>query len=100
MPRVSQHPKEASFNLRIDPALKAAFTKATEAEDKPAAQVVRDFMRAYVKQRERRAFEVQARRDSLAVAEAARDPNDDEAQIMRELEAHMDDSSAWVDWTA
>ena len=36
MPRVSQHPKADSFNFRIDPALKAAFTQATEAEDKPA----------------------------------------------------------------
>jgi len=100
MPRVSQHPKDTSFNLRIDPNLKAAFAKAAEAEDKPAAQVVRDFMRAYVKQRERRVFEAQARRDSLAVADAARDPTSDEAQVMRELEAHMDDSSFWADWTA
>jgi predicted HicB family RNase H-like nuclease len=46
MPRTSQQLKETSFNLRIDPILKAAFTAAAEAEDKPAAQVVRDFMRA------------------------------------------------------
>jgi hypothetical protein len=57
-------------------------------------------MRAYVKQRERRAFEAQARRDSLAVTEAARDPNSDEAEVMRELEAHMDDLSVWADWKA
>jgi hypothetical protein len=43
MPRTSQRPKESSFNFRIDPALKAAFSQATEAEDKPAAQVLRDF---------------------------------------------------------
>jgi hypothetical protein len=90
MPRTSQHPKETSFNLRIDPALKAAFTKATEADDKPAAQVVRDFMRAYVKQRERRAFEAEARRQSLIIAEAARDPNSDEAEIMRWIEGVAD----------
>ncbi len=48
MPRHSQHPKEESFNFRIDPKLKAEFQTATEAEDKPAAQVLRDFMRAYV----------------------------------------------------
>lgn len=100
MPRASQHPKETSFNLRIDPALKAAFTKATEADDKPAAQVVRDFMRAYVKQRERRAFEAQARRDSLAINKAASDPNSDEAQVMRELVAAMDDPSYWEGWEA
>ena len=62
MPRVSQHPKADSFNFRIDPALKAAFTQATEAEDKPAAQVLRDFMRAYVERRNRKAFEAEARR--------------------------------------
>ena len=90
MPRTSQHPKDTSFNLRIDPALKAAFTAATEAEDKPAAQVVRDFMRAYVKQRERRAFEAEARRQSQLLAEEARDPTSNEAEEMRWLTALVD----------
>jgi antitoxin component of RelBE/YafQ-DinJ toxin-antitoxin module len=97
VPRTTQHPKEASFNMRIDPKLKEAFTKAAEAEDKPAAQVVRTFMRAYVRQRERRAFEAQARRDSLLIAERARDPNSDEAQVMREIEADLADESFWAD---
>ena len=97
MPRTSQHPKETSFNLRIDPALKAAFTAATEAEDKPAAQVVRDFMRSYVKQGERRAFEAEARRQSLLIAQAARDPESDEAQVMREIEAELADPAIWAD---
>jgi hypothetical protein len=97
MPRTSQHPKETSFNLRLDPTLKAAFTAATAAEDKPAAQVVRDFMRAYVKQRERRAFEAQARRESLQAARAALDPNSDEAQVMREIEAGLADPAFWGD---
>lgn len=100
MPRTSQHRKETSFNLRLDPALKAAFTKATEAEDKPAAQVIRDFMRSYVETRERRAFEAQAQRDCLAINEAVRDPNSDEAQVMREIEAEMNDPSFWEDWKA
>ena len=97
MPRASQHPKETSFNLRIDPALKAAFTAATEAADKPAAQVVRDFMRAYVRQRERRAFAAEARRQSLEAAKAARDPRSDEFAVMREIEAEYDDPSFWTD---
>jgi hypothetical protein len=100
MPRISQHPKETSFNLRIDPLLKAAFTAAAEAEDKPAAQILRDFMRAYVKQRERRAFEAEARRQSLLIAERARDPNSDEAQVMREIEIEMNDPAFWDDWKA
>jgi hypothetical protein len=98
MPRTSQHPKETSFNLRIDPALKAAFTAATQAEDRPAAQVLRDFMRSYVRHRERRAFEAEARRQSQEAARAARDPNSDEYAVMREIEAYMDDPAFWADW--
>lgn len=43
MPRTSARPKVDSFNFRVDPELKAAFTVATAAEDKPAGQVLRDF---------------------------------------------------------
>jgi hypothetical protein len=100
MPRSSQHPKDASFNLRIDPALKAAFTAATAAVDKPAAQVLRDFMRAYVKLRERRAFDAEARRQSLAIAERARDPAGDEHAIMREIAAELDRDDFADAWKA
>lgn len=95
MSRTSQNPKDSSFNLRIDPALKAAFTAATEAEDRPAAQVVRDFMRAYVKQRERRAFETEARRQSLLIAAAARDPARDDHAVMREIDTELEDERFW-----
>ena len=94
MPRTSQHPKETSFNLRIDPSLKAAFTAATEAVDKPAAQVVRDFMRAYVRQAERRALEAEAARQSRLLAQAASDPQSDEARIMAEIE-DLSDTEGW-----
>src|SRR5271155_3846038 len=90
MPRTSRRLKETSFNLRIDPALKAAFTAATAAEDKPAAQVLRDFMRAYVQQRARRAFEAEARRQSAAIVERADDPKSDEHAILREIAAELD----------
>ena len=100
MPRTSQYPKESSFNFRIDPALKAAFTAATEAEDKPAAQVLRAFMRAYVKQRERRAFEAEARRQSLAIAQRARDPNSDDYAVMREIEAEFERDDFADEWKA
>jgi hypothetical protein len=97
MPRSSQSPKETSFNLRIDPALKSAFTQATEAEDKPAAQVIRDFMRAYVRARARRAFAAQAERDALVIKKAAADLKSDEAQVMREIEAEMAEPGFWED---
>jgi hypothetical protein len=100
MPRTSQHPKESSFNFRIDPALKAAFTQATEAEDKPAAQVLRDFMRAYVRNRERRAFEAEAGRQSIEAAELARDPRSDEHVSLKEFEALLDEDPFADQWKA
>jgi hypothetical protein len=84
------HPKAGSFNFRVDPDLKHAFTAAADADHRPAAQVLREFMRAYVRQRERRAFELEAQRQSLVIAEAAADPHSDEAAVMRELEAALD----------
>ena len=33
MPRTTLHRKDATFNFRIDPSLKTAFTAATEGED-------------------------------------------------------------------
>lgn len=100
MPRATQHPKADSFNFRIDPALKAAFTQATEAEDKPAAQVLRDFMRAYVERRNRKAFEAEARRQSRAAAERARDPQSDEAQSLRDMESLLDADDFANEWKA
>ena len=96
MPRQSQHPKEESFNFRIDPKLKAEFQTATEAEDKPAAQVLRDFMRAYVERQRERAFAAEAKRQSRALAERAADPASDEAEVMR----WMDDMADTDGWTA
>ena len=95
MPRTSTHPKDTSFNMRIDPALKASFTKATEAADVPAAQILREFMRAYVRQSERGAFEAEARRQSREAAALARDPNSDEHAVMREIDADLADERFW-----
>jgi hypothetical protein len=90
MPRITQHPKAETFNFRIDPDLKAAFTAATEAEDRPAAQVLRDFMRAYVKRNARRGFLEEAHRQSLAIAERSRDPGTDDYESLQELDALFD----------
>jgi hypothetical protein len=95
MPRTSQGLKETHLNLRVDPALKAAFTAATEAEHKAAAEVLRDFMRTYVERRRRGDFEADARRQSLEAAKLARDPNSDEHAVMREIEAELADETFW-----
>ncbi len=54
MARASLHPKEGHFNFRVSVDLKIAFQQATEKADRPAAQVLRDFMRAYVNEYQQR----------------------------------------------
>jgi hypothetical protein len=89
------HLKVDSFNFRVDPALKAAFTAATAAEDKPAGQVLRDFMRAYVARRRDRGFSAQAKQYSRDLAERAADPASDEAEVMRWIE-NVADTEGWT----
>ena len=67
MPHTHQRRKEDTLNLRVDPALKAEFMDAAETENKPAAEVLRNLMRAYVQRA--RAQKV-CRRGPQAVATA------------------------------
>ena len=39
---------EATFTFRVDYSLKSAFADAAKAHDRTGAQLIRDFMRAYV----------------------------------------------------
>ena len=43
---------EATFTFRVDEDLKNAFSTAAKAHDRTGAQLLRDFMRDYVKQQE------------------------------------------------
>ena len=98
MPRATTHLKDATFNFRIDPVLKAEFTAATEAEDKPGAQVLREFMRRYVAERARADYIAEAGRQSRAIAERAKDPTSDDYAVMRELESMLDDPELLKGW--
>jgi len=40
--------KDATFTMRIDAELRAAFVAACDRNDTPASQVIRHFMRDYV----------------------------------------------------
>ena len=40
--------KDVGLRIRVDRDLRESFTEACKAEDRPAAQVIREFMRAYV----------------------------------------------------
>lgn len=42
--------KEVQMTFRVEPELRAEFADAALLEDRPAAQVLREFMRAYVNQ--------------------------------------------------
>jgi len=43
---------EATFTFRVDESLKAEFSSAAKARDRTGAQLLRDFMRDFVKQQQ------------------------------------------------
>jgi hypothetical protein len=77
MPHTKHRRKEDALSLRVDPALKAEFMAATETENKPVAEVLRNFMRSYVQRAKRKRFTAEARRQSQLVATSA-----DESEVM------------------
>jgi hypothetical protein len=97
MARTTLEPKDETVTFRIAPALKAAFAEIAEQEHKPLGELLRQMIRELVEQKRRREFEAEARRQSLLLAEAARDPNSDEAAIMRELDANFDEFARELD---
>lgn len=77
MPQITKGRKEDTLNLRIDADLKAEFVAATQSENKPAAEVLRQLMHSYVQSARRRKFAADARRQSRLVANSP-----DEAEVM------------------
>jgi len=45
--------KDVGLRIRVQRELRESFLEACKAEDKPAAQVIREFMRAYVEKHRR-----------------------------------------------
>jgi hypothetical protein len=66
------------LNFRIDAALKEEFMAQMEAEDRPAAEILRALMRGYVEEARQRRFAAEARRQSQLIA-----ASEDEAEVMR-----------------
>ena len=86
MLQTTKRRKEGTLNLRVDPVLKAEFVAATETENKPVAEVLRELMRSYVQRARRRKFAAEARRQSGLVANSA-----DETEVMnwiRDVSGH------------
>lgn len=88
MPQSRHLRKEDTLNLRVDPALKAEFVAATEAQNKPVAEVIRDLMRAYVQHARRRKFASEARRQSRLIAHSP-----DDAEVMNWIRDVSGDNS-------
>ena len=42
--------KDAGFRIRVERELRQSFIEACMVEDRPAAQVLRDFMREYIRE--------------------------------------------------
>ena len=81
---------EATFTFRVDEALKEQFSTAAKSRDRTGAQLLRDFMRDYVKQQqEATAHDAWFRREVQIGLDAA---HAGEVVSAEEVEA---DAAAW-----
>jgi hypothetical protein len=64
--------KEVQMTFRVEPELRAKFAEAALLEDRPAAQVLREFMRAYVNQSSERERGHSPASDAISPAESRR----------------------------
>jgi predicted transcriptional regulator len=94
MTYVGTPPKGETVTFRLDPNLKAELTKLAEQDQKSLGELLRELAAERVQRVHRRAFAAEARRQSLLIAARAEDPNSDEAEVMRWIEA-VADSEAW-----
>ena len=90
---MSRAPNGETVTFRIDSVLKTALAKIAAEESKPVGELLRELVRERVEQKARRKFESEARRQSLEAAAAAQDPRSDEAAVMREMEAELEEFS-------
>ena len=94
---------EATFTFRVDGALKSQFTQAAKSRDRSRAQLLRDFMRDFVRQQQEAAEhdawfrrEVQAGIDSANAGEltAAEDVEAQAAAWREETRRKLSDSDS------
>jgi hypothetical protein len=83
-------PKGKTFTFRLDPAMKDALTRSAAEDHIQPAELMRDLVRRYLAEKEQRALEIEARRQSLSIAERASDPGTDEARVMKEISAGLE----------
>lgn len=94
MPRSSTAHKADTVTFRLDPALKKQLTELAKRDAKSLGELMRELAQGRIEQERCREFEAEAHRQSLAIAERARDPNSDEAEVMRWIE-QVADTEGW-----
>ena len=68
MPIATSRSSAETITIRVERTLKDEFISATKTEDRPASEVLRDLMLAYIQDRERKRFEADALRESKLIA--------------------------------
>ena len=76
-----------TVTFRLDPGLKAKLTRLAEQDHKSLGEFLRELAGERAERERRRVFEAEARRQSLLVVAQADDPNSDEAEVMRWIDA-------------
>jgi len=93
---MADDPKEP-LNFRLGRSYKEALERLAGEQDKPVSQLVREVVETYVTDEARRAWEAEARRTAAQLAAAARNPDSDEAVVLRSLDANLEEfASEWV----
>jgi hypothetical protein len=70
MPTTANGSIADTITIRVERKLKDQFITAAKTENRPASEVLRDLMLAYVEDRERVRFEAEAHRESKLIAAA------------------------------
>jgi hypothetical protein len=70
MPTAPDRSIADTITIRLERKLKDEFITAAKTENRPASEVLRDLMLAYVEDRERQRFEAEAHRESKLIAAA------------------------------
>jgi len=98
MSRTTIEPKDDTLTFRLSPALKADLAALAAKEAKPIGALLRELIGERIKRERRREFEAEARRQCQIINAAAQDPNSDEAQVMRELDANFEEFAREWKW--
>ncbi len=82
--------EEAVFTMKLEPELRDAFMAAAAAADRPASQIVREFMRDYVRQ-DREYVEFLRRKVEKARASIAADRVYSDEEVRERMKARFEE---------